>query len=117
MPVSPRAPLGFCLVAFLAAALGPRAEAAAVDAFAPPGELQVILQPAPAVTAGAAWRLPGETEYHPSSARLSVPAGDYLLEYKPLDSFTQPPDAAVTVKSGVATRFNATYGLPSSGVP
>src|SRR3954471_10678604 len=106
------------LLCICAAVVFARSEALAdANPFAAQGELQVTLQPAAAVTAGAAWRLPGEAEFHSSSEKISVAPGTYLLEFRPLAAFPSPPPQAVAVRSGALTSATATYDSPAGSLP
>src|SRR4051812_19416231 len=115
----PRPPLLFRLLLCLCAGLlfAPTLALADPNPFAAPGELQVTLQPASAITAGAAWRLPGGAEYPSSSEKISVPPGAYLLEFRPVAAFPSPPAQAVAVRSGALTTATATYDSPSGSLP
>lgn len=56
-----------------------------------PTQLRVDLSPPEAVTAGAAWRLVGETAWRPSGVfQTDVPPGVYLIEYKPVPGWLAP---------------------------
>lgn len=76
----------------------------------PPGALQVFLQPADAVDAGAAWSVDGGATWLASGALLDLPEGTYPLTYRVADEYTLPVDPlAVTIESGATNILYATY--------
>lgn len=77
---------------------------------APTGNLKVILLPQN--LAGAQWRFPGEDDasWRDSGVTLTgLPAGNYLVEAKPVPGRSLPSSASVMVQAGQTAEAQITY--------
>jgi hypothetical protein len=79
------------------------------------GKLTVHLAPLDQLPTGRdapGWRLRGEVAYQPSGATLpALPAGRHIIEFKPVDTWTEPPVRLVTVQDGLESVVTASYLL------
>lgn len=75
----------------------------------PNGTLTVNITPAAAVTAGAMWRISGETEWRASGTSASVAPGTVTLEYKATAGYTAPTELTATVVSTETTTVSGVY--------
>jgi len=83
-----------------------------------PTQIRVDLAPAEAVTAGAAWRLAGETAWRPSGVfQTDLPPGVYLLEYKPIPGWLAPRLANAVSLGPESTVVVAVTYPPQPDVP
>lgn len=74
------------------------------------GSLRVILNPKPACSAGAAWRLVGSSEWRTDGyIETGLPAGDYLIEFKPIEDWLTPERRSATVYANKRTSITVTY--------
>ena len=74
------------------------------------GGLEVVIEPAAARDAGAAWRLSTQPDYRPSGSRIDdLPPADYTLSLPVLEGFVPPAPQGVTVASGLLTTVTFTY--------
>jgi hypothetical protein len=68
------------------------------------GALTVLLGPAEAVAAGAAWRREGTEVWHTSgAAETGIPTGEYRVEFRPVPHWTQPLSRLVTIAKDETT--------------
>jgi hypothetical protein len=77
---------------------------------APTGNLKVVLLPQN--LAGAQWRFSGEDDasWRDSGTTLTgLPAGNYLIEAKPMPGRSLPPSASVMVQAGQMAEARITY--------
>ena len=76
-----------------------------------PGYIQWVLSPPAAVTAGAAWRLGGDTTYSTASnyTRAVFTTNAVTVEFKPITGWNLPTNQAVTVLPGQVTVYTAVY--------
>ena len=74
------------------------------------GSLQVTIEPAGAVAAGAQWRRVGTATWFDSGhIESGIPTGDYTVEFKVIASWDAPPSRNVTILKGSTTTQIATY--------
>ncbi len=79
------------------------------------GKLTVHLAPLDQLPTGRdapGWRLRGEITYQSSGATVSsLPAGRHIIEFKPVDTWTEPPIRLVTVQDGLESVISVSYLL------
>ena len=76
-----------------------------------PGALQILIEPAAAVSGGGGWRLAPETGYRASGAqKLGLNPGTYILQLTPVAGYPAPDPQNVTVTGGTLTTLTFTYG-------
>ncbi len=81
-----------------------------------PGSVQVTLEPAGAVTAGAQWKLDSGGSWQDSGATLAdVPGGLHTISYKEAGTWNKPYDRQINV-SGGSTTIAGTYFQLCQGV-
>jgi hypothetical protein len=74
------------------------------------GTLTVNIGPSP--PPGAGWRFLGDIgPYYPPGYTTNLLSGTYLLQFAPVNGFTQPPNEAVQVDAGLPTVESETYTL------
>ncbi len=73
------------------------------------GNLTVVLEPADARAAGAAWRIGSNAFLASGQTRSFLPRGSYNLQFKPVPGYQTPIARAVTVNG--ATTLSANYVL------
>jgi hypothetical protein len=73
------------------------------------GTLRVTLLPAGAVSAGAAWRVVGETNWTNSAVSRTLAAGNYTVEFKPSNGWCAPTNRVVTLSLGQTNLVAGTY--------
>jgi hypothetical protein len=74
------------------------------------GYLTVILKPENVIADGGKWRTKGSEIWLDNAHRLSLPPGQYTIEYKDLIPYwTRPSDIDVTVNRGRTTIIEDTY--------
>ncbi len=78
-----------------------------------PGTLACDLGPATANTAGAGWRLVGAVGYQGRSTKLTLAAGRFRVEFKPVPGFITPTAHDVEVVAGQSSVIDGTY-LPAA---
>jgi hypothetical protein len=76
---------------------------------APPGALQVTLNPPDAVTAGAQWRLDGGAFQDSGTTLSGIAAGNHSVSFKAISGWSTPKSFVVAVASGSTLATNATY--------
>jgi hypothetical protein len=74
--------------------------ATAYGGYGVPARLQVNLEPASALAAGAGWRLANETNYRSASDYEQCFAGAVTVQFKPLGGWQAPTYRAVTLMVG-----------------
>ena len=74
-----------------------------------PGTLACNLGPSPADIAGAGWRIAGSVGYQGRAAKLTLAAGRFRVEFKPVPGFSAPPARDVEVVAGQNTVVDGTY--------
>jgi len=73
------------------------------------GNLRITLTPSSAVNAGAQWRRKGtSTWFNSGDTESGVPAGNWTIQFAPVDQFTKPVLTA-TVIAGQTTDLSAAY--------
>ena len=78
----------------------------------PVGSVQVTLQPADAVTAGAQWMLDGGPVWQSSGTTLTgISAGAHTVIFNTVDGWSSPAAAPVTVVASATTPATGTYTL------
>ncbi|MBO4288040.1 MAG: hypothetical protein J5985_07755, partial [Kiritimatiellae bacterium] len=65
----------------------------------PPGTLQVVLQPAGAVDAGAAWSVDGGATWLASGALADLTEGNYTVTFRDAEGYYTPESQSVTIES------------------
>jgi hypothetical protein len=76
-----------------------------------PGSLQVVLQPADAVTAGAQWRVDGGA-WQNSGASQNVLPENRTIEFKSAGSWTTPPPQTITITHNQSAVVHGNYAPP-----
>lgn len=76
-----------------------------------PGSLQVVLQPADAVSAGAQWRVDGGA-WQNSGASANVLPGSRTIEFKSAGSWATPPPQTVTITANQSAVVHGNYAPP-----
>jgi sugar lactone lactonase YvrE len=80
------------------------------------GSLTVNIGPSP--PPGVGWRFLGAGgSYFPSGFTTNLPAGIYLIEFEPVDEFSQPPNQQVQVIGGATTTLAESYLLATTHLP
>jgi sugar lactone lactonase YvrE len=76
-----------------------------------PGYLEFQLGPTAAVTAGAGWRLQGDTSYSSATnyVRAVLSTNPVVVQFKPINGWSLPPDQSVSVLPGQITSYSALY--------
>ena len=82
-----------------------------------PGYVQIQLQPASAVEAGAGWRLQGDATYNISDGVELVYSSNVLIEFAPVNGYSLPTNQTITVVPGQVSSSIALYATNSSFVP
>ena len=77
------------------------------------GTLSCDLGPAAANTGGAGWRLASAVGYRGRNAKLTVAAGRFHIEFKPVPGFITPTPRDVEVIANQSTTIDGTY-LPAA---
>ena len=79
----------------------------------PTGNIQVTLLPADAISAGATWRVSGETAWHASGDSISCDLDSYpngcTLEFSRVAGWRTPQTRTLTLADGDTTTSTATY--------
>lgn len=74
------------------------------------GSLQVTLQPAAAVAAGAQWRRANTDQWFASSATESgIPIGGQTVEFRAISDWTPPSPATASIAAGQTTTLTRSY--------
>lgn len=74
------------------------------------GSLRVAIGPPDAIVAGAQWRRAGTTAWGDSgNTEPEIPAGEYTVEFKPLEGWAEPFPQTVTVAGGQTTTLSVDY--------
>lgn len=74
------------------------------------GSLLVYIKPSGARDAGAAWRISGWEEWHPSGySETGIRKGGYTVEFKQIDGWTTPGELSVYVEGGWQTSVTVEY--------
>ena len=73
------------------------------------GSLQVNLDPAAAVTAGARWRVDGGTWRASGYIATNLTDADHTITYKPVTGWITPAAATATITASNTTTLNTTY--------
>ncbi|HUX08605.1 MAG TPA: hypothetical protein VMX35_14990, partial [Acidobacteriota bacterium] len=74
------------------------------------GSLLVYIKPSGARDAGAAWRISGWDEWHPSGySETGIRKGGYTVEFKQIDGWTTPGELSVYVEGGWQTSVTVEY--------
>lgn len=84
------------------------------------GSLQVTLQPAEAVAAGAQWRRSNTDQWFASGATESgIPIGGQTVEFRAISDWTTPNNMAVSITAGQTTTLTGRYSATTvaSSVP
>jgi uncharacterized repeat protein (TIGR03803 family) len=85
---------------------------------AQPAALMVTLAPAGVVSAGAGWRLEGETNYRSSGSLLSgLAPGNYTLQFSTVPGYGVPTNQVVSLTAGQETEVTYTYTNTSPPTP
>ncbi|MEQ2005705.1 MAG: Ig-like domain-containing protein [Limisphaerales bacterium] len=80
------------------------------------GTLGVGIEPPGAVTAGAQWRLVGETTWRmPGVAVSGIPAGSQMVEFKAVDGWITPLPATISVLANQIVTLLPSLGTYGSG--
>jgi V8-like Glu-specific endopeptidase len=82
-----------------------------------PGSFEIILSPAAAIAAGAAWQIAAlsATNYYSSnSAVYELPAGSYTVMFHAAAGYLTPTNATLNVVGGQTVTLNITYVAASS---
>jgi hypothetical protein len=76
-----------------------------------PGYLQFQLTPTPAIVAGAAWKLQGDTVYSSATnyTRAVLTTNAFAVQFKPVAGWLTPTNQAVTVLPNQVTTYSAFY--------
>jgi len=83
-----------------------------------PGAIEVRIQPAAALNAGAKWRLRPETAFRNSGTQLGgLNAGRYVLELTAVPGFQVPPPQSLLVAGGQLRILTFSYALPPVAGP
>ncbi|HUI07183.1 MAG TPA: Ig-like domain-containing protein [Verrucomicrobiae bacterium] len=77
------------------------------------GSLQVIINPASAVNAGAQWQVDSGAWQDSGIAVSDLSAGDYSVAFKPIGGYTTPGNLMVSITNGSTTTASGTY-IPTS---
>ena len=81
------------------------------------GSLPVTLGPPKAVVAGAQWRIVGRSIWNDSGATVSLPADNYLIEFKSgVAGWTAPSYQNVTVVESQSATTSGVYLRPSATI-
>ena len=79
------------------------------------GSLQVVIQPAEARLAGAAWKLGSDSVFLGSGTRKNnLTAGDYVMQFKTVPGFQAIPQQTATVLGNNLTTVTVTYQIELS---
>ncbi|MHC4498457.1 MAG: LamG domain-containing protein, partial [Planctomycetota bacterium] len=73
------------------------------------GYLEVTLSPQAAIDAGAQWRVDSNGIWKDSSDTLTLSAGTYDVQYKPVANWNEPNTPPVQVNDGQTTSLTGTY--------
>ncbi|MGO9199269.1 MAG: Ig-like domain-containing protein [Limisphaerales bacterium] len=77
-----------------------------------PGSFQILISPAAAIAAGAAWQiaaLSASSYYSNNSAVYELPAGNYTVVFRAAAGYVTPTNATLNVVGGQAVTLNITY--------
>ncbi len=78
------------------------------------GRLQVTLEPAAAITAGAQWRRANTNPWFNSgSTETGIPVGGQTVEFQTIPEWTAPNNAAVSITAGQTTTLTRSYNRVS----
>ena len=80
------------------------------------GTLQVSIQPAQAVQAGAHWRINGGTWQQSGTTLTNVPSGNNLLEFQPVSGWSTPQAQTLNIARASTVAVSGEYG-PPAGLP
>jgi hypothetical protein len=79
---------------------------------APTGSMQITIEPAAAVTAGAQWRRAGTNPWlNSGEVESGLPAGDYNIEFMQISGWNKPSNKPVTVVAGQMTSATGIYTI------
>jgi glucose/arabinose dehydrogenase len=84
---------------------------------APPGSLQVIIDPPGAIAGGAQWRVDGGSFQNSSNTLSGISAGNHTVSFKSVPGWIAPANKSVTVLSATTTTTNGTYVSNDSAKP
>jgi len=73
------------------------------------GSLQVTIEPTAAVAVGARWSVDGGTTWRISGTSLTLPAGNYTVQFKGIADWDTPLPQSVTIIKGQTTAATGTY--------
>jgi hypothetical protein len=79
------------------------------------GNLQVTLDPAGAVTAGAQWRVDGGAFQNSGATVTGLSVGSHTVNYKTVALWTAPVDESVSITDSNTTAISGTYTLTPVG--
>lgn len=78
------------------------------DKSASPGSLAVALSPPQAATQGARWRIENG-DWRQSGEVVELEAGQYTVEFKPLDGWQHPSNQTISLEKGEILKSDETY--------
>jgi hypothetical protein len=73
------------------------------------GNLQVTLDPAGAIAAGAKWNVDGNTWKNSTDTVSGLSAGSHTINYKSITGWTAPPSESVTITNGLTNSISRNY--------
>ena len=81
----------------------------------PTGSLQVTLDPADAVTAGAQWSVDGGAFQNSGATVADLSVGSHAVTYKTVTGWTAPASESVSITDGNTTAISRSYTLRPAG--
>lgn len=79
------------------------------------GTLQVAIEPAGAVTAGAQWQVDGGSWQQSGASIADLSVGTHTVTYMPITGFTAPASQTVTVAQGATQTAKGAYAPETDG--
>ena len=74
------------------------------------GALQVTIDPPAAVSAGAQWRITGDTTWRNSGAtQTGIDVGSHTVEFQSISNWAKPSNQTITITKDQTTQESATY--------
>src|SRR5208283_5409302 len=84
----------------------------------PTGSLQVTINPASAITAGAEWQVDDGASNESGTTVTDLSVGAHTVSFTSISGWFTPSDETVTIKKGATTKVSGLYkALPPNSAP
>jgi hypothetical protein len=81
------------------------------------GSLKVTLAPSAAVSAGAQWRVDGDSWHNNADTQSGLSVGSHTVEFKAISGWAKPGNKTVTINANQTTNADGTYAQLAGSFP